>query len=112
MNLASGVDVPDAIQAMNRRLGLPSGLAAMDVETSWFDRIIEGAAYFPAAPLRRIQGRPVIAGVFREESAKGFSILFLPGSAVMTQPAIELGQIHIRDSWRTDPPSGITPVRD
>ena len=43
MNLASDGDLPEAIQAMNRRLGLPSGLAQMGVQSSWFDRIIEGA---------------------------------------------------------------------
>ncbi len=43
MNLASGDELPEAIQAMNRRLGLPNGLAAMGVEPAWFDRIIEGA---------------------------------------------------------------------
>ena len=35
--------VADAIRAMNKRLGLPSGLAAMGVLPEWFDRIIEGA---------------------------------------------------------------------
>jgi alcohol dehydrogenase class IV len=35
--------VAQAITAMNARLGLPSGLAAMGVERSWFDKIIEGA---------------------------------------------------------------------
>jgi 4-hydroxybutyrate dehydrogenase len=35
--------VADAIRAMNRRLGLPSGLAALGVETSMFERIIDGA---------------------------------------------------------------------
>jgi 4-hydroxybutyrate dehydrogenase len=43
MGLASGSDIPDAIQDMNARLGLPTGLAAMGVETGWFDKIIEGA---------------------------------------------------------------------
>jgi alcohol dehydrogenase class IV len=43
MGLASGNDVPDAIRAMNQRLGLPAGLAAMGVQSDWFDRIIEGA---------------------------------------------------------------------
>ena len=28
---------------MNARLGLPKGLAAMGVESSWFDKIITGA---------------------------------------------------------------------
>ncbi|MEO7851546.1 MAG: iron-containing alcohol dehydrogenase [Rubrivivax sp.] len=43
MGLASGDDVPDAIGAMNQRLGLPSGLAQMGVNAEQFDRIIEGA---------------------------------------------------------------------
>ncbi len=46
MAQAMGLDgdaVPGAIQAMNQRLGLPGGLAAMGVQASWFDRIIEGA---------------------------------------------------------------------
>ena len=43
MGLAQGDEVPDAIRAMNQRLGLPSGLAAMGVQREWFDRIIEGA---------------------------------------------------------------------
>jgi 4-hydroxybutyrate dehydrogenase len=43
MELHSGNDIPDAIRAMNARLGLPSGLAAMGVEPSMFDRIVSGA---------------------------------------------------------------------
>ncbi len=43
MGLASGDEVPDAIVAMNRRLGLPAGLAPMGVKAEQFDRIIEGA---------------------------------------------------------------------
>ena len=35
--------VADAIRAMNARLGLPSGLAALGVATSMFERIIAGA---------------------------------------------------------------------
>ena len=35
--------VADAIRAMNRRLGLPSGLAALGVERGMFERIIDGA---------------------------------------------------------------------
>jgi hypothetical protein len=38
-----GDSVADAIRDMNRRLGLPSGLAALGVETSMFERIITGA---------------------------------------------------------------------
>jgi 4-hydroxybutyrate dehydrogenase len=40
---ADGGEVPDAIRALNQRLGLPSGLAAMGVQRDWFGRIIEGA---------------------------------------------------------------------
>jgi 4-hydroxybutyrate dehydrogenase len=36
-------EVPDAIRALNQRLGLPSGLAAMGVRREWFDRIVDGA---------------------------------------------------------------------
>ena len=43
MGLASGSDIPEAITDMNARLGLPMGLAAMGVETGWFDKIIAGA---------------------------------------------------------------------
>jgi alcohol dehydrogenase class IV len=43
MGLAGGDDVPEAIRAMSRRLGLPSGLVAMGVQREDFDRIIEGA---------------------------------------------------------------------
>jgi alcohol dehydrogenase class IV len=43
MGLARGDDVPDAIIAMNRRLGLPAGLAQMGVTTGQFERVIEGA---------------------------------------------------------------------
>ncbi|QHE86080.1 iron-containing alcohol dehydrogenase [Hydrogenophaga sp. BPS33] len=43
MGLSSGSDVPEAIQAMNQRLGLPSGLAAMGVTPDLFPRVIEGA---------------------------------------------------------------------
>ena len=35
--------VADAIRGMNKKLGLPSGLAQMGVLPEWFDRIIEGA---------------------------------------------------------------------
>src|SRR4051812_44882320 len=43
MGLASGSEIPEAIRAMNTRLALPAGLAAMGVERSMFDRIISGA---------------------------------------------------------------------
>ncbi len=40
---AGGAEVSEAIRALNQRLGLPGGLAAMGVQREWFDRIIEGA---------------------------------------------------------------------
>jgi alcohol dehydrogenase class IV len=43
MGLRSGSDIPDAIQDMNARLGLPTGLAAMGVREDQFDAIITGA---------------------------------------------------------------------
>ena len=39
----SGTEVAQAISAMNRRLGLPAGLAAMGVDASAFERVIDGA---------------------------------------------------------------------
>jgi 4-hydroxybutyrate dehydrogenase len=43
MGLKSADDIPDAILAMNARLGLPRGLAAMGVQESQFDDVIRGA---------------------------------------------------------------------
>ena len=43
MGLTSGSDIPAAIADMNARLGLPSGLRAMGVAESLFDKVIEGA---------------------------------------------------------------------
>ncbi len=43
MGLATGSDIPEAIQAMNTRLGLPSGLAAVGVNESQFKAVIDGA---------------------------------------------------------------------
>ena len=43
MGLGQGAEVAPAIKAMNQRLGLPSGLAAMGVERAWFDKVIQGA---------------------------------------------------------------------
>jgi 4-hydroxybutyrate dehydrogenase len=43
MGLASGAEVPGAITAMNARLGLPTGLAAMGVTPDMFEKIIDGA---------------------------------------------------------------------
>jgi alcohol dehydrogenase class IV len=43
LGVGSGQDIPAAITALNARLGLPSGLAALGVTEDLFDRIIEGA---------------------------------------------------------------------
>ena len=43
MGLQSGSEVAPALQDMNARLGLPTGLGAMGVEPAWFDKIIAGA---------------------------------------------------------------------
>ena len=43
MGLPSAADLGPAIRAMNARLGLPAGLAEMEVPLDWYDRIIEGA---------------------------------------------------------------------
>jgi len=43
MGLPQGADIPAAIRAMNARLGLPTGLAAMGVARELFPQIIQGA---------------------------------------------------------------------
>ena len=43
MGLGAPVEVAPAIKALNQRLGLPSGLAAMGVKPEMFPQIIEGA---------------------------------------------------------------------
>ncbi len=43
MGLPSAGDIQEAIRDMNARLGLPTGLKAMGVETAAFGKIIEGA---------------------------------------------------------------------
>lgn len=43
MGLQSAGDIPEAIKDMNRRLGLPVGLAEMGVQRESFGRIIQGA---------------------------------------------------------------------
>ena len=43
MGLASGSDIPEAIKAMNARLDLPAGLAAVGVSQSQFEAVIDGA---------------------------------------------------------------------
>lgn len=40
---AKGTEIADAIRAMNARLGLPSGLAALGVTEELFERVIDGA---------------------------------------------------------------------
>ena len=43
IGLSGGDVLPEAIRALNQRLGLPTGLAAMGVTRNDFDRVIEGA---------------------------------------------------------------------
>ena len=43
MGLALGSDIPEAIKAMNARLDLPAGLAAVGVSQSQFEAVIDGA---------------------------------------------------------------------
>ncbi len=43
MGLQSGSDVAAALKEMNMRLGLPTGLAALGVQSDWFNKIITGA---------------------------------------------------------------------
>jgi alcohol dehydrogenase class IV len=43
MGLAGAADIPEAIRAMNQRLGLPTGLAELGVQRASFDKIIDGA---------------------------------------------------------------------
>ena len=40
---ARGTEVAEAVTAMNARLGLPSGLAAMGVTPDLFEKVIDGA---------------------------------------------------------------------
>ena len=40
---AAAEAIAQAVGAMNARLGLPTGLAAMGVERAWFDKVIAGA---------------------------------------------------------------------
>jgi alcohol dehydrogenase class IV len=47
MGLAAAGDVAAAIQEMNARLGLPSGLAELGVRQEWFDRVVTGALADP-----------------------------------------------------------------
>jgi 4-hydroxybutyrate dehydrogenase len=43
MGLADNADLPDALSAMNERLGLPGGLKALGVDESVFDKVVQGA---------------------------------------------------------------------
>jgi 4-hydroxybutyrate dehydrogenase len=43
MGLSSAADIPEAIRALNARLGLPKGLGELGVQREWFDKIIAGA---------------------------------------------------------------------
>jgi alcohol dehydrogenase class IV len=43
MGLASGSDIAEALRDMNARLQLPTGLGAMGVNSSSFEKIIQGA---------------------------------------------------------------------
>ena len=43
MDLPGASDIGPAIRDMNSRLGLPSGLQALGVPPTWFNRIVEGA---------------------------------------------------------------------
>jgi len=43
MGLDAGADIPQAIKALNQRLGMPPGLGAMGVQEDWFEAIIAGA---------------------------------------------------------------------
>ena len=43
MGLDSGSEIESALRAMNARLGLPSGLAAVGVSESQFEAVIDGA---------------------------------------------------------------------
>ncbi len=43
MGLDAAADIPAAIKSLNQRLGLPTGLAAMGVQSEWFDAIVSGA---------------------------------------------------------------------
>lgn len=43
MGLPGGQDIAQAVVQMCARLGLPTGLAALGVERTWFERIVQGA---------------------------------------------------------------------
>jgi len=63
MGLASAGDIPEAIKDMNARLGLPTGLGAMGVESGWFDKIITGAM---ADHCHKTNPRVATEGEYRE----------------------------------------------
>ena len=43
IGLAAGSELPEALQDMNARLGLPTGLAAVGVSEAHFEAVIDGA---------------------------------------------------------------------
>jgi alcohol dehydrogenase class IV len=43
MNLPDGADIAQAVHDLTERLGLPTHLSQMGVETSMFDKVIKGA---------------------------------------------------------------------
>ena len=69
MGLASGSDIPEAIQDMNARLGLPNGLAALGVQRDWFDKIIVGAM---ADHCHKTNPRIATAGEYAEMLGESF----------------------------------------
>jgi hypothetical protein len=62
MGLASAGDIGPAIKALNARLGLPTGLAEMEVSADWYDRIIDGAL---ADHCHKTNPRPASAADYR-----------------------------------------------
>lgn len=63
MGLRSGGDVAEAVRDMNLRLGLPTGLGVMGVESSVFDRVIAGAL---ADHCHKTNPRPATGEDYRE----------------------------------------------
>ena len=69
MGLGSGNDIAEAITAMNARLGLPAGLAAMGVRREQFDQVIQGAL---ADHCHKTNPRIASAQQYREMLAASF----------------------------------------
>ena len=69
MGLGSGNDIAEAITAMNARLGLPAGLAAMGVQREQFDQVIQGAL---ADHCHKTNPRIASAQQYREMLAASF----------------------------------------